>query len=112
MSDWLTLLPPALAIIVVFWRKEVILALLVALFSSELLLMLQEQTGFASSVLQSPFQTVERIISVLSSPGNSRLLVFSLMVGALLAYSFAYNFIACIYFNLVSFKGKLILSID
>lgn len=86
MSDWLTLLPPALAIIVVFWRKEVILALLVALFSSELLLMLQGQGGFTASVLQSPFQTVERIISVLESPGNSRLLVFSLMVGALLAY--------------------------
>ncbi|GAB3036371.1 Na+/H+ antiporter NhaC family protein [Bowmanella dokdonensis] len=86
MSDWLTVLPPLLAIVVVFWRKEVILALIVALFSSELLLMLQAEQGLIVSTLMGPFQTLERVVSVFESPGNSRILIFSLMVGALLAY--------------------------
>ncbi|MFT5004311.1 MAG: tetracycline resistance efflux pump, partial [Flavobacteriales bacterium] len=36
--DWLSVLPPLVAIIVVIWKKEVILALLSAVFISELLL--------------------------------------------------------------------------
>ncbi|AWL12843.1 uncharacterized protein HMF8227_02391 [Saliniradius amylolyticus] len=85
MSDWLTVIPPILAIVVVFWRKEVILALVVALFSSELLLLLAEQSTTAA-LAQSPLMTIERVIAVFQSPGSTRLLIFSLMVGALLAY--------------------------
>ncbi|HET8817234.1 MAG TPA: Na+/H+ antiporter NhaC family protein [Pseudidiomarina sp.] len=80
---WLSILPPLVAIIVVFWRKEVIVALLLAVFTSELLLTLQApelSLGYAF------IATLERIVGVFESPGNTRILVFSLLVGALLAY--------------------------
>ena len=84
MSDWLSVVPPLLAIMVVLWKKEVILALLVGLFSSELLILLsgsedQALAGFALA-------GVERIVNVFAEGGNARILVFSLLVGALLAF--------------------------
>ncbi|NVK25100.1 MAG: sodium:proton antiporter [Gammaproteobacteria bacterium] len=85
MQDWLTVLPPLLAIAVVLWKKEVILALLVAIFSSELLILItesQSQTAISSFALAG----IERIIGVFESGGNTRILIFSLMVGALLAF--------------------------
>ncbi len=80
--SWLAILPPLVAIIVVFWRKEVIGALLLAVFCSELLLSLgaEQNIGYAF------IGTLERIVEVFSSPGNTRILIFSLLVGALLAY--------------------------
>jgi len=81
--EWLSVIPPVLAIVVVLWRKEVIIALLVAIFSAELLLGLQQD----SNVIFSAFLgSIERVISIFSSPGNARLLIFSLLIGALLAY--------------------------
>ncbi|MBC3765361.1 Na+/H+ antiporter NhaC family protein [Neptunicella marina] len=85
MSNWLTVLPPVLAILVVFWRKEVILALLVALLSSEILLLVQAHTSIGVP-FNGVLNTVERIVGVFSSAGNARILIFSLLVGALLAY--------------------------
>jgi len=80
---WLTILPPLVAITVVLWRKEVILALFLAIFTSELLLLTEPGiiaplSGFLGSL--------ERIIQVFTDAGNSRILIFSLMIGALLAY--------------------------
>ncbi len=81
--EWLSVLPPIIAIIVVIWRKEVILALLVAVFTSELLL----ATKAHSNVIFYAFLgVIERVVSIFSSAGNTRLLIFSLLVGALLAY--------------------------
>ena len=80
---WYSILPPLIAIAIVFWRKEVIMALLVAVASSEFLLALQ---GEGNSVFTTFLNTIERIISVASSPGNSRILIFSILIGALLAY--------------------------
>jgi Na+/H+ antiporter NhaC len=81
--DWLSVLPPLVAIIIVIWKKEVILALLTAVFTSEVLLAFQSQNnvifhGFVGSL--------ERVVSVVSSGGNARILIFSLLIGALLAY--------------------------
>ncbi len=81
--DWLSVLPPLVAIVVVLWKKEVILALLVAVFTSELLL---ASPGKSSIVLQAFLGSLERATSIVSSPGNARLLMFSLLIGALLAY--------------------------
>jgi Na+/H+ antiporter NhaC len=81
--DWLSVIPPLVAIVVVLWRKEVILALLLAVFSSELLLAYQDHSNI---VFHAFIGSIERIISVVSSPGNARLLIFSLLIGALLAY--------------------------
>ncbi|PHR61461.1 MAG: sodium:proton antiporter [Robiginitomaculum sp.] len=81
--SWLTILPPIVAIIIVLWRKEVILALFLAILTSELLLISQPSvslplTGFINSL--------ERITAVFTDAGNARILIFSLMVGALLAF--------------------------
>ncbi|MEW9797454.1 Na+/H+ antiporter NhaC family protein [Alteromonas sp. CYL-A6] len=80
--DWLSIIPPLVAIVVVFWKKEVILALLLAVLSAEALLLL---TG-DGNILLSPVTSIERVIDTASSPGNTRVLIFSVLVGALLAY--------------------------
>ena len=85
MSDWITVIPPLLAVIVVLWKKEVILALFSAILSSELLILL---AGDAQSAPISGFAiaSLERVVAVFESGGNTRILVFSLLVGALLAF--------------------------
>ena len=64
---WYSILPPLIAIAIVFWRKEVIMALLVAVASSEFLLALQ---GEGNSLFDTFLNTIERIISVASSPDS------------------------------------------
>ena len=81
--DWITVLPPIVAITIVLWKKEVILALLMAIFSSELLLAFKDQE---QSLFMGGITAIERITAVFSSPGNTRILIFSILVGALLAY--------------------------
>ncbi len=81
--EWLSVLPPLVAVIIVIWRKEVILALLMAVFTSELLLASQQHSNF---IFYSFIGFIERVISTFSTTGNTRLLIFSLLIGALLAY--------------------------
>lgn len=81
--EWLSVLPPVVAIAVVIWRKEVILALLIAVFTSELLLAYEQHSNI---IFYAFTGFIERVISIFSSPGNTRLLIFSLLIGALLAY--------------------------
>ncbi|PKI17713.1 Na+/H+ antiporter NhaC family protein [Colwellia sp. 12G3] len=81
--EWLSVLPPLVAIIIVIWKKEVILALLSAVFTSELLLASQHHSN---AIFHAFIGFIERIISVVSSGGNARILIFSLLIGALLAY--------------------------
>lgn len=81
--SWLTILPPIVAIIIVLWRKEVILALFLAILTSELLLIVQPG---ASLPLVGFLNSLERITAVFTDIGNARILIFSLMIGALLAY--------------------------
>ncbi|HNP34733.1 MAG TPA: Na+/H+ antiporter NhaC family protein [Woeseiaceae bacterium] len=80
--SWLSVLPPIVAIVAVLWRKEVILALLLAIFTAELL---QVTPGWGA-----PFaaflDTIEQIVGVFGDADNARLLIFSLLIGALLAY--------------------------
>ncbi|WP_440053736.1 Na+/H+ antiporter NhaC family protein [Pseudoalteromonas sp. T1lg65] len=80
---WYSILPPLIAILVVFWRREVILALLLALISSELLLALHQGETLIGGAF---FGSIERVIDVSTSAGNSRILIFSIVIGALLAY--------------------------
>ncbi|KOO58004.1 sodium:proton antiporter [Rheinheimera sp. KL1] len=87
MPDSLSLLPAILAIAVVIWRKEVILALILAVACAEVLLYLkQPELSVFGALLYGPVQSLERIISVTSSADNSRILLFSLLIGALMAY--------------------------
>ncbi len=80
--DWLSILPPMLAIIIVFWKKEVIAALFIALLSSELLVLIQDSN---QSIWLTPISTLDRVVDVAGSGGNTRILLFSILVGALLA---------------------------
>ena len=80
--DWLSIIPPLLALVIVFWKKEVISALFIALLSSEFLLILKSNT---SHLLTTPIAAIERIVGVAGSGSNTRILIFSLLVGALLA---------------------------
>lgn len=75
---WLTVLPPLLAIVIAVWKREVNLALLVAIFSAEFLI-----AGFNPALAF--LETINRIIGVFSSSGNTEILVFCLLIGALLA---------------------------
>lgn len=81
-SQWLSVLPPIVAIAVVLWKREVILALFLSIFTAELL----QQTSLLSGVPLGGLATLERIVAVLEDRDNARILVFSLMIGALLAY--------------------------
>ena len=78
MLSTLTLIPPILAICVALWKREVILALMVSLFSSELLLL----QGNAFTAFP---QVFERIVDVFSDAQNTRILIFSLLIGGLIA---------------------------
>lgn len=80
--EWYSLLPPLVAVAVVLWKKEVILALLLAIITSEILL---AQTG-STMIFHGIIGTFERIVSVFGSAGNTRILLFSLIIGAVLAF--------------------------
>ena len=80
--DWLSIIPPIVAIIIVFWKKEVIGALLIALVTSEVLLLVSDPDN---SLWLAPMTTVDRIVEVAGNGGNTRILLFSVLVGALLA---------------------------
>jgi Na+/H+ antiporter NhaC len=80
---WYSILPPVIAIIIVFWRKEVILALVMAILSAEFLLAFQNQSEV---VFTGVIGSIDRVIEIVTSAGNSRILLFSVLIGALLAY--------------------------
>ncbi|WP_406672844.1 Na+/H+ antiporter NhaC family protein [Natronospira sp.] len=77
--EWLSLLPPVVAIAVAIWKREVIVALLAALFVSETLLAGFNPGGGFTGML-------DRATAVFESPNSTRILMFSLLVGALLYY--------------------------
>ncbi|MFT5278129.1 MAG: tetracycline resistance efflux pump [Glaciecola sp.] len=81
--EWLTILPPIIAIAVVVWKKEVILALFLAILASEFLLLLSSNS---ENLLITPINTIDRIVNTAASGGTTSILVFSLLVGALLAF--------------------------
>jgi Na+/H+ antiporter NhaC len=80
---WYSILPPVIAIVIVFWRKEVILALVAAILSAEWLLAYQNKTEV---LFTGTIGSIERVIEIITSAGNSRILLFSMLIGALLAY--------------------------
>jgi len=86
LPAWFTLLPAIIAIAFVVWRKEVVAALMLAILSSECLLL--GDSG-SYSLFSLPFHAfinaVERVAAVFTDPGNARLLLFSSLIGAPLA---------------------------
>ena len=80
MDAW-SLLPPLIALALVMISREVVSSLAVALLSSEALRSI-------SAGIYSPFamfeNTMNRLLETIQSPGNGRLILFSLGVGALI----------------------------
>lgn len=81
--DWVSIIPPLVAIFVVFWKKEVILALLLAVLCAEALILF---TTAPETSFLAPINAIERVVVTASSPGNTRVIIFSVLVGALLAF--------------------------
>lgn len=76
--EFLSLLPPVLALALSFWTRNVVLSLLLGLALSELLIL--------SGNLPMTFPaTVQRIVEVLTSPGDAQIILFCLLVGGLIA---------------------------
>ena len=86
MPDAISLLPAVVAIGFVVWKKEVIGALALAIFTSECLLVISGGTPLYSSLFGGFIATAERIVAVFSDAGNTRVLTFSMLIGALLAF--------------------------
>ncbi len=100
--SWLPLLPPLLALTLAIWKREVMLALLVALLVAELILrgpvMLASLQLFTSdpganllaagsAVVQFLSAVPERLVAQFADAGNTRVLMFSLLIGALILYA-------------------------
>lgn len=78
MQGWFSLLPPLVAIVIAVWRKEIILALAAGIWVAQTQLAhFNPALGFLNSF--------ERLVWVLNSPDNARIILFSLLVGVLLA---------------------------
>ncbi|WP_223866464.1 Na+/H+ antiporter NhaC family protein [Candidatus Enterovibrio escicola] len=73
-----TLLPPVVAILIAVWKRNAILALTVGIV---LTWMLNAQLD----VIQGTQDTLGNLWDVVSSDGNRRIIIFSLLIGALLA---------------------------
>jgi len=82
MPEWLSLLPAVVAIAFVLWRKEVVAALILGVFTSEYLLGVQVGNY---SLFEGFIQAIERVVAVFTDAGNSRILLFSMLIGAVLA---------------------------
>lgn len=96
MPEWLSILPPFLAIAVAVWKKEVILALGIGIWLAEVFLILGDSTAtppesmlmwvlvLFKAVAMGLIGVLERCVSVFGDGGNARVLLFGLVVGALL----------------------------
>jgi len=84
--DWVSVIPPIVAIGVILWKKEVIVALLVTIFVSELLILLTSGALTLSTMPMGLVGTLERTVGVVGDANNARILAFALMIGVLMSY--------------------------
>jgi Na+/H+ antiporter NhaC len=80
MSDpsWYSILPPVMAIILAIWSKQVILSLFAGIWMGFTIL-----HGF--NPLSGVTASLDGIINVFSDPGDTRVLLFTLIIGSLIA---------------------------
>jgi Na+/H+ antiporter NhaC len=80
MTDpsWYSILPPILAIILAIWTKQVILSLFAGIWMGFTLM-----NGF--NPLLGVTAGLDSIINVFSDPGDARVLIFTLLIGSLIA---------------------------
>ena len=80
MSDpaWYSILPPVLAIVLAIWSKQVILSLFAGIWMGHTLL---NQFNPLAGIVKGLDGTIE----VFTDPGDARVLVFTLLIGPLIA---------------------------
>jgi len=80
MSDpsWYSILPPVIAIILAIWSKQVILSLFAGTWMGYTAL-----SGF--NPLMGVAGSLDGLINVFSEPGDTRVLIFTLLIGSLIA---------------------------
>lgn len=76
--DWLTILPPIAALAVAVWTRNVFWALGLAILLSETFV-----AGFNPAL--GALGSIDRAVSIFGSTGNTRILLFCLIIGALIA---------------------------
>ena len=96
MPEWLSILPPLLAIAIAVWKKEVLSSLLCGIWLAEGLYLFKQQAvampvSSLDWLLLLPkliglgfLGMLDRIVTVFESAGDTRVLLFGLVVGALL----------------------------
>ncbi len=77
-AGWLSVLPPILAILLAIWSKQVILSLFAGIWIGFTVL-----HGF--NPLTGVTAGLEGVVNVFSDPGDTRVLIFTLVIGALIA---------------------------
>lgn len=76
--EWIVLLPPILAIVLALWTKEVYLSLLAGLWLGTTILV-------GGNPILGLRELIDQLVAVFSDAGNTRILLFSLLVGGLIA---------------------------
>ena len=96
MPEWMSLLPPFVAIAIAIWKKEVVLALTTGIWLAEALLVVASPDWvWPAEFWMLPLALVkivgygftgmlERCVAVFADGGNARVLLFGLIVGALI----------------------------
>lgn len=75
---WIVLLPPIVAIVLVLWTRQVYLSLLTGLFIGTTILS-------GGHPVRGLGALVDVVVGVFEDPGNTRIILFSLLVGGLIA---------------------------
>jgi tetracycline resistance efflux pump len=80
MTDptWISLLPPVLAIVLAIWTRQVYLSLAGGIWLGWIIL--EDWSPFAGLAA-----AIEGTVGVLASPGDARVILFTLVIGALIA---------------------------
>jgi Na+/H+ antiporter NhaC len=77
-AGWVSILPPVLAIVLALWSKQVILSLFAGIWIGFTVLQ-----GF--NPLEGVAAGLDGVVNVFSDPGDTRVLIFTLIIGALIA---------------------------
>ena len=75
---FLSLLPPLIAIGLALWTRQVFLSLLIGIWIGFVILA-------SGNPVAGTFQTIDSLVGVFSDAGNTRIILFTLVVGALIA---------------------------
>ena len=76
--DWIVLLPPVVAIVLALWTKEVYMSLLTGLWLGTTIMV-------GGNPITGLRELIDQLVAVFGDAGNTRILIFSLLVGGLIA---------------------------